>query len=337
MNDSTQNVPETIRQEAKARALKVIEANKSCALCFKIEDLDTQPLFYPVVVAIKPIKEDFHEYIPDIGILPKVPLQSTFLRENDIKITRTDHTKESKYVYIAHAFGEKRMSDGTMRPADATYRYDCEARAKRDFLKDQIKSKDKQKYVTEYSREKHLNDLDINADSIAETGAHWRLARRLGCIPASFKTAEELMRGLLVMRVERDNAAMIALATQNPAIGMQVLDNALGAKQLIYGPKQLEAVPTQRTVDIESGEIIKQPPAGELFEDDIPEMPPEKTPLDSAREVLAGFRETFKRSSKALKLIGDTLDKKDPASTLDEVNGAIDLLSAYLQQKKGGA
>jgi hypothetical protein len=343
-NTETKNVPEAIHQEAKAKALAVIEANKGCALCFRVEDLDTAALFIPRVIAIKPIKEDFHEYIPEMGILPKVPLQSTFLREAGINVTRTETRKEGKYLFVAHAFGEKLAADGTMQQADATYEFDCEARAERDFLKDSQKDKNKQKYATDLEKKKHLNDLLIKARAIAETGAHWRLTRRMASIPASFKTAEELMRGLLVIRIERNVNGVLAM----PGMQQAAINHMLGATETVFGPKQIT-----RTVDEQTGEMLDQPAAaaeegqGGLFpesaEEKELERKPELTPEEKLKILLKEQMEKIPsdlviKQGNVRELIQKTLDKKD--ATAIEINAWLDRCQQYFQNvqaRNGGA
>ena len=338
MDQSTDNVPAKIHADAKEKALKVIEACKGYAMPFKLEDLETQPLFLPVVTPIKPLKEDFHD-TTDMGILPKVPLQSLLLRENGIEVLRTDNTTRGEDIFISHVFGQRRMPDGTMQPADASYEFNCKVRAEMDFIKDSRKQKDKQKYASETDKRFHLLDLINKGARLAETGAHWRLTRRLGCVPASFKTAEELMRGLLALRIERDNKSMISLATENPAIGAQLIRDAAGASTAIFGPQK--QIP--RTVDVESGEMIQQPAAEEGQGDMFPELEPaaaaqpELSPQDKLKETLKGYlpeipEQLAVKAGNVRQLIDGLL--KDPKATVDNLNSWIDRCLQYVQAKK---
>lgn len=330
MNDITGNVPEQIRQEAKARALKIIETNPGCISYVKAEDLETQSLFVPVVSVIKPVAGDFHDFIPEIGILPKVPLMNLMGEKAGVHIIRTETSKRGEYIWIGHAFGERRQPDGTMRPDDAGYEYDAEKRAELDFIKDSKKEKSKQKYTTDIEQRQYVLQLCKFAEQRAVTGAQLALIHKLAKLPASFKTPEELMRGMIVIRYDRNVDGILA----DPRMRDAVIQHALGATADVFGPKQI-----QRTVDAESGETL--PPAAEngqipldTFED-AASPAPEKTITEKARELLESYREKIKSSLKATKLLEDLVAKED--ATLEEINTAIDRFENWLQKQKGGA
>jgi len=283
--DSTANVPDVIRQEAKAKALKIIEANAGCVSYVKPEDLETQNLFVPVVSIIKPTAEEFHKFIPGIGILPKVPLMNTIAEKAGVNIQRTETSKRGEYIWVGHASGDKRMPDGSMRTDDASYEYDVQKRAELDFLKDSEKAQEK-KYTTDIAKRKYILELCKFADQKAATGAQLALIHKLAKIPASFKTPEELMKGMIVSRIDRNVNGIMA----DPNMRDAIIQHALGATEAVFGPaKQIE-----RTVDVESGEMIPAAQAEEGQADMFDDAPagtvqPEKTPLQKALQTLEGF------------------------------------------------
>jgi hypothetical protein len=325
MDSTTNNVPETIRQEAKARALKIIEANAGCTSYVKAEDLETQSLFIPVVSVIKPTADEFHKFIPTIGILPKVPLMNLIREKAGVNIHRTETSKRSEYIWAGHAFGDKRMPDGTMLADDALYEYDAEKRAELDFLKDSEKPKAEQKYTTAIEKRKHILENCKFGDQKAATGAQLALIHKLAKIPASFKTPEELMKGMIVCRIDRNVNGIMA----DPNMRDAVIQHALGATVDVFGPKQI-----QRTVEVESGELLR--PVAEngqipldTFED-APAPAPEKTITEKARDMLESYRDKIKASPKATKLLDDLMAKKD--ATLEEINSAIDRFENWLRK-----
>lgn len=323
----TTNVPETIRQEAKARALAILNSDPDCISCVRPEDLETASLFIPVVSIIKPMAEDFHQAIPGIGILPKVQLQNRIREKSGINIIHTDDGKRGEYVWTAHAYGERRTPDGTMEKDDGVYEYDAEKRAEEDFLKQP------DKYNSDSLKRKHVLELCRFAQSKAVTGAQWIVTKKLAKVAASFKTPQELMRGMKVIRYDRNINGIMA----DPAMRGAIINHALGATTDVFGPKKQ----ITRTVDVESGEVLTPTPVEEgqedLFDDAPAEKPaPEKTPLEKLRETLEGYRESIKSSAKATALLDATLANKD--ATVDDINLVVDRFIAYVQKNgKAGA
>jgi hypothetical protein len=339
MNEITSNVPETIRQEAKARALKIIESNSGCISYVKAKDLETQSLFVPVVSIIKPTAEEFHKFIPGIGILPKVPLMNTIAEKAGVNIQRTETGKRSEYVWQGHSFGDKRMPDGTMRTDDANYEYDVQKRAELDFLKDSEKQPGDRKYTTEIAKRKYILELCKFADQKAATGAQLALIHKLAKIPSSFKTPEELMKGMIVCRVDRNVNGIMA----DPNMRGAIINHALGAAETVFGPRT-DRLQKQiaRTVDVESGEVIAPATVEEgqipldTFDDAPAATPaPEKTPVEKAREYLEGYRETIKLLPPgAMKMFDAMLAKKD--ATEQEMSLLCDRFEKALQKQKEG-
>jgi hypothetical protein len=335
MSDSTTNVPDVIRQEAKARALKIIESNKGCVSYVVAEDLETAALFIPVVTAIKPVPEDFYDPIPEVGIMMKPPLTNLICEKAGIEILRTETEKRGEYIWHAHVYGQKRQPDGTMLPKDASYEYDVEKRCELDFISDR-----KGKYTTEIEKRKHILKTAKFGDQRAVTGAQHALIHKFAKIPRSFKTPQELLRGMLVSRVDRNVNGIM----QDPQMRQQVIDHALGVTETIYGPaKQIP-----RTVDVATGEMIPQPEAGEGeldfpgLETEAPAAPPEPelSQEDKLKEVLKGYKEKIHPKSKAKNgTFHEKIDElvANPKTTVEVLNAAIDFCEHYVQSKGGAA
>lgn len=327
---STENVPAKIQAEAKQRALAVLNSEPNCVSMIRPEDLETAALFIPVVTIIKPVQGDFYDPIPKIGIMAKPPLMNTIREKAGVEILRTETSKRGEHIWVAHAYGQKRMPDGTMFPDDAGYEFNADERAEADILGQP------DKYRSETSKRLHVLEMAKFGEQRAVTGAQHALICKMAKVARAFKTPEELMRGMKVLRIDRNVNGIL----QDPGMRQAVIDHALGVTKEIYGPdKQLGSAPVPRTVNVENGEVIQQPPAGDLFEDAEDEKPPaaEPTPEDKARAILESYREKIKgmAEGRATKLLEKMLAKKD--ATLDELNALIDRFEAALQAKKEGA
>jgi hypothetical protein len=332
MNNETANVPEKIRQEAKARALAIITAEKGCISYVKPEDLETQSLFIPIVSVIKPIPGDFHDNIPNIGILPKVPLMNLMREKAGVHITRTDTSKRGEYIWIAHSFGERRQPDGTMATDDSSYEFDAEKRAELDFINDS-----KNKYTTDILKRKHVLELCKFAEQRAVTGAQLALIHKLAKLPASFKTPEELMRGMIVVRYDRNVNGIM----QDPNMRGAIIQHALGATETVFGPqtRQIEAQPAttpeaQAEPEQGAGDGGKDPL--DTFTDDIPW---DEKPEDIARRHLSNFLDMpdprLKNSAGwkvACELIRAMVNDKD--ANLQGMNDLIKRTEGWLTKNK---
>jgi hypothetical protein len=334
MDSITSNVSDVIRLEAMQRALAILNSEPGCISYVRPEDLETAALFIPVISIIKPIAEDFHPSIPGIGILPKVPLQNAIREKSGTNIIRTDDGKRSEYVWTAHSYGERRMPDGSIETTDGVYEFDAEKRAELDFLKDA--EKQQPKYTTKISKRKYVLELCKFGQSKAVTGAQWIVIKKLAKIAASFRTPEELMRGMKLIRYDRNINGIM----QDPTMRGAIIEHALGATREVFGPEPAKQIP--RTVDVESGEMV---PAATVEPgqfpldtfDDEPAKPAitEKTPLEKAREHLETYRDAVKASPKATALLNATLAKAD--ATEQEISLLIDRFESYLQKAKEGA
>lgn len=329
MDSITSNIPDAIRQEAKQRALKIIEANLGCTSYVRPEDLETATLFIPVVSVIKPTKDDFYDSIPKIGIMAKPPLVNLIREKAGIEVLRTETEKRGEFSWHAHVYGQKRQPDGTMLPDDASYEFDAKLRSELDCLGQP------DKYNTEIKKRMHLLETAKAGESRAVTGAQHALIHKLGHVARSFKTAEELMRGMIVVRIDRNVDGVLA----DPGLRSVALDRMLGATEAIYGPKQPETQTAPRTVDEESGEILTpaaEPGQGGLFPEAEPAKPePEKSPVESLKEILTVYKSKIPAEAKAEKgtPIHSILDTAiaNPAATEKEINTLVDHCAHYCQ------
>jgi hypothetical protein len=321
MNDSTIAVPDTIRKEARDRALKVIEANPGCASYVRPEDLETAALFIPVVSIIKPTKDDFYDPIPQIGIMAKPQLVNLLKEKAGVNIVRTDTEKRGEYIWVAHCFGEKRQPDGTMLQGDASYEFDAAKRAELDAINQP------QKYGTDIGKRKHLLETAKFGEQRAVTGAQFALIHKLAHVARSFKSPEELMRGMIVCRIDRNVNGVLA----DPSLRKEALGQLLGAKENVFGPAnggaplgiEMKTEPAASPAAAEQAE-----PADDWEEE--PAKPPEPDPLDVAKDQLRGYLKRM-MPAKGISEINTMLDNKD--ATLQDVNLLIDRCEAYLQKR----
>ena len=339
MDSITTNVPDTIRKEARDRALAVLNSEPGCISYVRPEDLETAALFIPVVSIIKPVKDDFYDPIPGIGIMAKPPLVNLMREKAGIDILRTETVKRGVYIWHAHVCGQKRQPDGTMLADDASYEFDAEKRAELDALNQP------QKYGTDIAKRKHLLETAKFGEQRAVTGAQHSLIHKLAHVSRSFKTPDELMRGMKLLRIDRNINGVLA----DPGLRSAALDRMLGATETVFGPpKQIDAQPVTRTVDTESGEVLPtgtRPEEGQeaLFPEAEPEKPPEPdpNPLESLKVILASYKRKIPADAKANKgtPIHAILDAAiaDPKATEKTINTLIDNCEHYLATMKGGA
>ncbi len=332
MDSITANVPESIRIEAKARALAVLGSEPGCVSLIRPEDLETAALFIPVVSIIKPSREDFYDPIPKVGIMAKPPLMNLIREKAGVEITRTDTAKRGEWIWHAHAYGQKRMPDGTMAPDDAAYEFDAEKRAEMDILR---KPDD---YKTETSKRLHLLEVAKFGEQRAVTGAQHALICKMAKVARAFRTPEELMRGMKVLRIDRNVNGVLA----DPGMRQAVLGQFLGAKEAVFGPQpaplgiEMKDDAAPRTVDADTGEMVEKPAT---FDDDLPweDEKPEPSALDAAKDALRAYLDQ-NMSPKAVLEIRAALN--DNAATLPQINSLVDRCAAWIQkraEKRGAA
>jgi len=328
--DSTENVPARIQAEAKAKALAILATEPGCISYVRPEDLETAALFIPVVSIIKPTHDDFYDPIPGIGIMAKPPLVNLLREKAGIEILRTETEKRGEYIWHAHVYGQRRQPDGTMIPDDSSYEFDAEKRAELDAINQPTK------YGTEIAKRKHLLELAKFGDQRAVTGAQHSLIHKLAHVARSFKTPEELMKGMKVLRIDRNINGIMA----DPNMREAIINHALGATEQVFGPKQIkaqaESAPTPRTVDPESGEMPAAQPEEKQTSLEFADIPFE-APEETARRKLESFLALEKKDARlttsegwksASGLIRVMLDNKE--ATLAAMNDLAKRVEAWL-------
>ena len=321
--------------DAKARALAIIEANRECISFVRPEDLETSPLFAPVVTVIKPSKDDFYDPIPSVGIMAKPPLVNLMAEKAGVTILRTDTDKRDEYVYTAHAYGEKRQPDGTMRKGDASYEFDAEKRAELDAINQP------NKYGTAATKRKHLLELVKFGEQRAVTGAQHALIHKLAHVNRSFKTAEELMRGMILLRIDLNTQAMLG----SPGMRQAAIAHALGAQTELFGPRYDDAPAVVRTVTPEAEPADSfadlDPAASESTSE--PETTTEPTPIEIARgkleEWLASDVIKHHRRKPGLKTAAELITAMlaDKGASLEALQDMIKRCSDLEARRVGGA
>lgn len=329
--DSTENVPARIQAEARSRALAVLNSEPNCFSMIRPEDLETAALFIPVVTIIKPAREDFYDPIPKIGIMAKPPLMNLIREKAGVEILRTETSKRGEHIWVAHAYGQRRGPDGTMIPDDSGYEFNADERAEADILG----SPDK--YKTDTQKRLHVLEVAKFGEQRAVTGAQHALICKMAKVARAFKTPEELMRGMKVLRVDRNVNGVLA----DPNMRQAALGMALGAAESVYGNQkqlgvELAPQPEARRIDTKTGEITEPSPS-ETFEDDLPweeEKPkdekPKSTPLSAAQDALRAYLNQDLPKN-AVEEVRSVLN--DKASTLEQVNKMVDRCSAYVQAR----
>lgn len=317
----------------------------------RTEDLETADFFFPVVSAIIPTKADFYPPIPKIGIMAKPHLVNLIAEKSGVIDIHTDTGKRGKYVWVSLCSGRKRMPDGTWRSADTSYEWDAELRAKMDFLNQP------DKYKTEEQKEYHILEYAKCGESRCATGAQHALIHKLAHVARSFANEQELLQGMLVSRIDRNNAAIIA-ATQDPQVKLAILNQAAGATEAIFGPpsKQIEAQPEsapERKLteeEIQNGEVAGQAPVeeGQTILD-FPGAEPKKTEDELQAEKILELREKLgklledkaipiKSAADGQKWLRDHADAKKILNLESCITWAENLIADSAKRaKKGGA
>jgi len=314
---------------AKQRALTILAEHKECISFVRPEDLETSRLFVPVATVIKPTKDDFYDPIPGIGLMAKPPLVNLLKEKCGINILRTEVEKRGEFCWSVHVSGEKRQPDGTMLQGDASYEYDVNVRAELDFLNQPGK------YGSEIQKRRHILEMAKCGESRAVTGAQHALIFKLAHVARSFKTPDELTRGMIVLRIDRNVDGLLS----DPEMRQAAIASALGAKQALFGP----ATSARNVTPAAASESAEAPLGGESAEDDpfadaaqptpVVDTPtPEEEAKDKLRDWLS--HDKVKAHKTAPQTIAALIGRQD--ATMEELE---DMLARCkrLAAKAGGA
>jgi hypothetical protein len=317
-----------IREQAKQKALKIISATPGAISFVNTQELETQSLFVPVVTILKASVDDFHN-LKGGAKMPKSYYTNQIAEATGVNITDVRVQKTGEYIWQGHAEGDRRMPDGTMRHGSGEYEFDAEKRAEEDWLS---KPDD---YKSEISKRKHVLEYARFGMQRASSGARLALIRYLAGIPTGFNQ-DNIQKAMIFCRVDRNVDGILT----DPQMREAIINHALGATEQVFGPKQIEAAPTPRTVDVQSGEVLPaaaQPKAGQAeiaFQDDIPW---DEKPEDIARRKLESFLALEKRDARlstsegwksASGLIREMLGNKE--ATLAAMNDLAKRVEAWL-------
>jgi hypothetical protein len=318
-----------IRKQARDRALKIIEQNPGCVSYVRPEDLNTQSLFIPVVSVIKPTREDFYDLIPEIGIMGKPPLVNLIREKAGVEILRTETEKRGEWIWHAHVYGQKRQPDGTMIPGDASYEFDVEKRCKLDFITNPTK------YPNDIAKEKHLLKTAKFGEQRAVTGAQHALIHKLAHVARSFKTPEELMRGMIVCRIDRNIDGMLA----DPEMKKLAMNQAIGVTMEIYGSKKplaieadagsMEPAAQAEAQSEAEAEPVPETDATDLFEDDLPWE--QQKPADRLKTLLKSCKK--ETEERALAWLAKNPSDAEIEEKIKALNAAIDKTAQAAQAK----
>jgi hypothetical protein len=254
-----------------------------------------------------------------------------------INILSQQTVKRAEYVWVTSGSGEKRQPDGSMLTDFASYEFDAEKRAELDAINQP------DKYGTPIAKRKHLLEVAKFGEQRSVTGFQHALIHKLAKISRSFKTPEELMRGMKVLRIDRNVNGIMA----DPSMRDAVIKHALGATEDVFGPRE-PAKQITRTVDAQTGEMVEQAPAAEegqlgMFPEAEPEEKPEPSAIDKLKAVLRTQLEKIPadlviKQGNVRELIGKSLAKPD--ATEIEINAWLDRCAQYFQNvqaRNGGA
>jgi hypothetical protein len=339
--ESTETTSIAIREQAKARALKIIEENQDCTSYVRPEDLNTQSLFIPVVSVIKPTEEDFYPPIPKVGIMARPPLVNLIREKAGIEILRTDTQQVGRWVFKAHVYGQKRQPDGSMLPGDAAYTFDVETRAELDFLNQP------DKYGSEVAKKRHMLEMAKTGEQRAVTGAQHALIHKLAHVARSFQSPKELMRGMIVCRIDRNVDGVLA----DPNMREAAISHMLGVRRELFGPdpsvRQAAALPAPEETAGEASVAAPEQPQQAAAEDEgqmeFPAPPPKapaggSTHRQDLEQRLVKFGQDERLPASAHEIIKAQLE--DPFTKEEALQDTIVRCEQYLSKrgtKKGSA
>jgi hypothetical protein len=332
VDSTTSNVPDTIREQAKQRALKIIQSTPDAISFVNPQELETQSLFIPVITILKATQEDFHNLRGGVK-MPKSHYTNMIAEATGVNITDVRVRKGGEFIWQGHAEGNRRLPDGTMRPGAGEYEFDAEKRAEEDWL---AKPDD---YKTDIAKRKHVLEYARFGMQRASTGARLALIRYLAEIPTGF-TQETIQKAMIFNRIDRNVNGMMA----DPAMHEAIIQHALGATETVFGPKQITDQPGAESVSAESAE---QPAAAQDEEESLfePEDSPEPPFIESEEEKVKRLREQLalvlenmgpKNRDAGRAWLANSPESKDPVKLAEKI-AAADKTIAKAKERKAGA
>ncbi len=257
-----QNLPATTNHVEIATGLVQKYRGQQDLVFVSDEELRTQAMFFPEIVAVHAEPGDFHKigqkFMPKKHIVDRIAEAAgiTFLEQNCG--TRTE-TVEGATAWIGFAQGKKRMPDGTWRTSSVCeYEFSPVIRAEEDFLKDSQREPGKQKYNNEVNKKLLIITYKKYGRARANTGARLRTIHELTGMQTSFE-AGQLKRALVYSRVAVNTDLLLA----DPKTREVALEAALGITRQIYGPPKEEPKALSDHYTVEDGTPDQGPPPGD--------------------------------------------------------------------------
>ncbi len=326
-----QNLPATTNHVEIATGLVQKYRGQQDLVFVSDEELRTQAMFFPEIVAVHAEPGDFHKigqkFMPKKHIVDRIAEAAgiTFLEQNCG--TRTE-TVENNTAWIGFAQGKKRMPDGTWRTSSVCeYEFDPSMRAEEEILKNPGKFKD------EVSKKLKVLELKKFARQRANTGARLRTIHEITGMQTSFE-AGQLKRALVYSRVAVNTDLLLA----DPQTREIALDAALGITRQIYGPskEEPEALSDHYTVE-ENGDDSHSETQGTVEKDpwDAPATvtDEEKNNLSMLEDVINRRKEYDLELSDGAKADIDKILNLDPID-YGKISSIVDRLDGWEEVRK---
>ncbi len=296
------------------------------------EELKTQSMFYPEIVAVHAEPSDFHKigskFMPKKHIVDRIAEAAgiTFLEQNCG--TRAENI-EGTTVWIGFSQGKKRMPDGsTWRTSSVCeYEFNPALRAEEEILKNPGKYKD------DVSKKLKVLELKKFARQRANTGARLRTIHELTGMQTSFE-AGQLKRALVYSRVAVNTDLLLA----DPKTREVALEAALGITRQIYGPPKEEPKALSDHYTVEENGNDSQSETQDAVEKDPWDAPTtitdeEKNNLSMLEDVINRRKEYDLELSDGAKADIDKILNLDPID-YGKISSIVDRLDGWEEVRK---
>jgi len=322
MAKETQNTLPAVQKKTEAKALVEKYRSQNYLVFVNEEDLHTQTMFLPEVVIVNTTTEDFHnisgKFMPKRHQTDRIGEAAGVVFLEDNCGTRTEKV-DGNTVYVGFAQAKKRMPDGTWKNSSiCEYEFDPVKRVEEDVLRDT-----KGKYKVEKEKNLLLLTYQKFGRARASTGARLRVIRELTGMPTALE-AKDLKKAMVFCRIALNTDQLL----QQPELRDTAVKLALGAKESIYGPKQLEHQP-QYEVE-KNGEGSKEE-VTVPWDAEPKETEEENTEKEEIEAQLVYLRELVKieylhKDARAMAL--EEINKEE--YNLDTINSLIDRIETWL-------
>jgi hypothetical protein len=307
---------------AKARALAIIKAHTEAVSYVRVEDLEVQGMFLPVVAVIPMVPGDLHDLAGGMK-MPKKHHVDRMAEAAGVNVTSVDVQHPSPYVWTAKAHGTRRMPDGSMREGEGEYAFDAETYSELDI------TKNPDKYSSDQAKRVHLLEYAKFGHQRASTGARLALIRYFCKCPTAFRAAD-LPRAMIFSRVDLNADGMLAA----PEMREAAIAHAVGATRTLFGPGYGNTPePAERNVTPVEPTAPLGGESADPFDDAAAQpITTDPTPLDLARSVLEEWAhvEAITKSAKASAAVKALID--NPNATLEEIQTVVGKCKALAEK-----